>query len=101
MASSVDKSESYADVSRALKQQGYTHIIFSANLFKFAAMQGVEGAGAMDLMFKAPPTQSDESRRLGPEYQLLRNWATFTEFQSQYLEPIYSDAADIQIFRIK
>jgi len=95
------KSESYADVSRALKQQGYTHIIFSANLFKFAAMQGVEGAGAMDLMFKAPPTQSDESRRLGPEYQLLRNWATFTEFQSQYLEPIYSDGADIQIFRIK
>ena len=95
------QSESYADVNRVLKEQGYTHIVFSPDLFRTAALVGVKGSGAMDLMFKAPPTRTPESVRLGPEYQLLRNWATFTDYSNLYLEPIYSDEANIQIFRIR
>ena len=38
---------------------------------------------------------------LGPEYLLLRNWATFALYQQQFLETVYSDRDNYYVFKIK
>ena len=95
------QNRSLAEVNEDLKRQGFTHVLFSAELFKFAAYMGTHGTGGMELISSGKDDSSEEARRLGPEYQLLRNWSTFTMYQKQFLEPVYSDQYHYQIFRIK
>lgn len=95
------KNGSLAEVNDDLKRQGFTHVLFSAELFKFAAQMGTHGTGGMELISSGKDDSSEEARRLGPEYQLLRNWSTFTMYQKQFLEPVYADQYHYQIFRIK
>jgi 4-amino-4-deoxy-L-arabinose transferase-like glycosyltransferase len=92
------RNDSLEDVNRDLKQQGVTHILFSPGIFTYAAARGVEGTGGLDLMARNTP---GEVTTLGTEYPLLRNWATFTLYQQQFLESIYSDADGYQVFKIK
>jgi hypothetical protein len=42
----------------------------------------------------------DEASRLGPNFPLLRNWATFAQFRDKYLEPVYSDENGYRIYRV-
>lgn len=43
---------------------------------------------------------SEEARRPGPEYPLLRNWATFTFYRMKFLETVYSDENGYQVYKI-
>lgn len=94
------RNTSFEEVSEDLKQQGFTHILYSASLFKFAALEGTQGTGGLDLISVKQAEFSPEASRLGPEYQLLRNWSTFTMYKSKFLETVYSDDT-YEVFRIK
>jgi len=95
------RNGSLGEVNNDLKRQGFTHVLFSAELFKFAALMGTHGTGGMEMLAAGKDDRSEEARRLGPDYQLLRNWSTFTMYQKQFLEPIYTDEYHFQIFKIK
>jgi hypothetical protein len=95
------RNASLADVNDDLKRQGFTHVLYSDELFKFAALMGTQGTGGMEMIASEKDNRSEEARRLGPEYQLLRSWSTFTMYQKQFLEPIYADEYHHQIFKIK
>lgn len=94
-------NDSLAGVNEELKAQGITHILYNPSLFIFAAKMGVEGTGGMNLMALSNRVTSDEARRLGPEYPILRNWSTFVLYKKQFLEQVYSDENGNQVFRIK
>jgi 4-amino-4-deoxy-L-arabinose transferase-like glycosyltransferase len=95
------RNSSLEEVNRDIKQQGFTHILYSPGIFKYAAMLGVEGTGGMNLIAEGETNVSDEAGRLGPDYQLLRNWATFSEYQSTFLETVYSDENGYYVYKIK
>ena len=93
-------NSSLEEVNQDLKRQQVSHILYCPRLFTFAAKMGVSGTGGTDLIAKNL-NDSEEGRKLGPEYQFLRNWSTFTLYRSQYLEPIYSDDNGCELLRIK
>lgn len=94
-------NNSLEEVNRDLKQQGVTHILFSPGIFTYAAARGTEGTGGLALMALKTEQAPAELGRLGPEYLLLRNWATFTLYQQQFLETVYSDRDNNYVFKIK
>jgi 4-amino-4-deoxy-L-arabinose transferase-like glycosyltransferase len=91
---------SYEGINEDLKKQHFTHIFYSDGIFKFAAIMGTQGTGGTDMMSVNQKELSPEARRLGPEYQLLRNWSTFTLYKSKFLETLYSRDG-YEILRIK
>jgi Dolichyl-phosphate-mannose-protein mannosyltransferase len=90
-------NDSLEGVTQELKARGFTHILYNPTLFRFAARMGVEGTGGMNLMAK----DKDGSGRSGLEYQLLRNWSTFTLYKEKFLETVYSDENGYEVLRIK
>lgn len=86
------RNGSLAEVNEDLKHQGFTHILYSPELFKFAAFMGARGTGGMELI---------TSRQNSLEYQVLRNWSTFTLYQQQFLETVYSDNNHFYVFKLK
>jgi len=94
-------NSSLEEVNDDLKRQGVTHIMFAPGLFTLAAKWGIKGSGGMDLVSSNKVPVSKESGELGPEYQLLRNWATFTLYRMRFLESVYSDENGYQIFKIR
>jgi hypothetical protein len=62
---------------------------------------GTQGTGGTDMISVNEVALSDEARRLGPDYQLLRNWATFTLYKRKFLETLYSDEYGYQVLKIK
>jgi len=95
------RNDSLEEANEDLKRQGVTHILFAPSLFTLAAKWGIEGTGGMDLLNYERSSLSEERNRLGPEYQLLRNWATFTLYRTKFLESVYSDDNGYQIFKLK
>ena len=89
-------NDSLEAVNESLKQQGFTHIIYSPGLFPFAAQMGLEGTGGMSLLAK----REDGAVPRTPEYPLLRNWSTVELYKERYLEPVYSDD-NFEVLRIK
>ena len=78
-------------VSRDLKRQGITHILYAQGRFLLAAMIGREG------QLDRSASNSGE-----PAYLIqLRNWATFERFRRDFLDPIYSDERGYQVYAIK
>jgi len=94
------RNTSYEAVNEDLKQQGFTHIFYSDGIFKFAALMGTQGTGGTEMISLNKDNLSPEAQRLGPEYQLLRNWSTFTLYKMKFLEPLYS-ADGYEVLRIK
>ena len=86
------RNASLAEVNEDLKRQGFTHILYSPDLFKFSALMGTQGTGGMEML---------TSRRNSPEYQVLRNWSTFTLYEQKFLETVYSDDNHFYVFKIR
>jgi 4-amino-4-deoxy-L-arabinose transferase-like glycosyltransferase len=95
------RNPSIDEVHEDLKRQGFTHVLYSPDLFRFAALMGTQGTGGTDMISVNEVALSDEARRLGPDYQLLRNWATFTLYKRKFLETLYSDEYGYQVLKIK
>ncbi len=94
------RNSSLEEVNQDLKGHGFTHILYCPGLFTYAAKMGIRGTGGTELMSQSQ-NLSDEARRLGPEYQLLRNWSTFTLYRGKFLETIYSDNYGCEVLQIK
>ena len=88
------RNDSLASVHDDLKREGFTHVLYSPEIFREAALMGIDGAGGMDLIMP-------RSEGISAEHQLLRNWATFTLFKQQFLEPVYSDENGFEVLKIR
>ena len=95
------QNNSLEEVNEDLKRQGFTHILYSPAVFPFAAQMGTKGTGGMELIAQNQEDASPQARRLGPDYQFLRNWSTFTLYQQKYLEIVYSDHNGYFVLKIK
>jgi hypothetical protein len=108
-------NSSLNDVRQDLKRQGVNYILFDSGLFLFAAEMGLDqgqvvppvpgrlAAATLETKFESDnelKRSFDEAARLGPNFLLLRNWATFAEFRDKYLQPVYSDENGYKIYRI-
>ena len=108
-------NSSLADVRQDLKRQGVNYILFDPGLFLFAAGMGLDqgqvvppvprpfAARMLGAKFESGnelKRSFDEARRLGPNFLLLRNWATFAQFRDKYLEPVYSDENGYRIYKV-
>jgi len=94
-------NDSLERVNQDLKAQGVTHILYSPGIFTYAASRGIQGTGGLDLMARSTRDMTGEATGRGPEYQLLRNWATFTLYQQQFLKTVYSDREQYYVFEIQ
>jgi hypothetical protein len=108
-------NDSLAGVHQDLKRQGVNYILFDEGLFLFAAGMGLEqgqvvppvprplAAKALGTGFESDnelKLSFEEARRLGPNFPLLRNWATFAQYREKYLEQVYSDENGYRIYRL-
>jgi hypothetical protein len=108
-------NDSLAGVHQDLKRQGVNYILFDEGLFLFAAGMGLEqgqvvppvprplAARALGTGFESDnelKLSFEEARRLGPNFPLLRNWATFAQYREKYLEQVYSDKNGYRIYRL-
>ena len=109
-------NESLIDVHQDLKRQGINYILFDPGLFLFAAEMGLDqgqvvppvprplAAAALGTKFESDnelKRNFEEARRLGPNFPLLRNWATFAQYRDKYLEPVYSDENGYRIYQLR
>jgi hypothetical protein len=107
---------SLEDVHQDLKRQGVNYILFNAGVFLYAAEMGLEqgqvvppvprplAAAALGMKYETDhdlKQSFEEARRLGPNFPLLRSWATFAAYRDKYLEEVYSDENGYRIYRIR
>jgi hypothetical protein len=90
------RNESLEGISQDLRAQGITHVLYSPGLFIFAAQTGLEGTGGMSMM-----TSQKGAAARSPEYELLRNWSTFTLYKERFLEPIYANKDGYEVLKLK
>ena len=75
------KANTPEDVRDALKAEGVTHVVYGPELFVFATKTGNLSIAAHQ---SKGPSRPDY-------YEQLRNWTTFEEFKSKFLEQVYKD----------
>lgn len=110
------RNDSLEAVHTDLKAQGVNHILFTPDLYLFAAFMGLEHGQAVasaprPLAAKALgieyQTDNDlkrsfpEAQRLGSDFPVLRNWATFSLYRKKFLETVYSDENGYRIYRLR
>lgn len=108
-------NSSLDNVHQDLKRQGVNYVLFDPGVFLFAAEMGLDqgqvvppvpgplAAAALGTTFASENELKQsfaEARRLGPNFLLLRNWATFVQFSDKYLEPVYRDDNGYRIYRV-
>jgi len=109
-------NDSLANVHQDLKRQGVNYILFDSGLYLFASQMGLEqgqvvppvprplAAAALGLKYETDndlKQSFEEARRLGPNFPLLRSWATFADYRDKYLEEVYSDENGYRIYRLR
>ena len=95
------RNDSLSKVNDDLHNQGFTHILYCPGPFTYSANLGVKGSGGMDLIAQSRANESELGRSLGAEYELLRNWSTFTLYRDRFLETLYVDGSKCEVLRIK
>jgi len=95
------KNGNLDDLHKDLKSQGFTHVLYSPGLFTFAALEGLEGTGGMNLIDNksAKDTQAKPSSSF--VHSLLINWSTFSLYRKEYLEVVYQDKNQFEVLRLK
>jgi hypothetical protein len=109
-------NDSLEDVNQDLKRQRVNYILFDSGLYLFAAQMGLEqgqvvppvprplAAAAMGVNFQADnelKRSFEEAHRLGPNFPLLRSWATFVDYRDKYLEEVYRDENGYRIYKVR
>jgi len=109
-------NDSLDAVHQDLKRQGVNYILFNPGVFMYAAEMGLDqgqvvppvprplAAAALGLKYETDnelKRSFEEARRLGPNFPLLRSWATFAAYRDKYLEEVYHDEFGYRIYRLK
>jgi hypothetical protein len=85
------KGGSPQGVRDTMKGEGITHVIYSPDLYPFATSTG-------NLSIAAPSAAANGR----PDYyEQWRNWATFEDFKTQYLQLIYTDKFGYTVFTLR
>jgi 4-amino-4-deoxy-L-arabinose transferase-like glycosyltransferase len=85
------KGESPQDVRNAMKADGITHVLYSADLYPFAARTGTWNVTVGNSTGSGRPDY----------YEQWRNWTTFEDFKAQYLEQVYEDQFGYRLFTLR
>lgn len=91
---------SLEEVNQSLHQQGFSYILYCSP-FVHEAQMGIKGSGGMDLFSPNEFRLSEAQQSMGQEYELLRNWSTFTLYRAKFLEPVYTDESNCEVLKIK
>lgn len=78
------RNDSMESVHEDIKRQGITHILYGPGLFRFIAAVGREGSGPSGVMYKGAEGETSAK----DYYVQLRNWATFEDYRSKYLDTL-------------
>ena len=110
------RNDSLEQVNEDLKRQGVSYILFSPDLFLFAAAMGLENGqvvppGPRPLAAKAlgieynPANEYKQSfpeiNKLGSDFPVLRNLATFSYYRKNFLQLVYSDENGYRIYKVR
>lgn len=95
------RNDSLSKVNDDLHNRGFTHILYCPGPFTYEANLGIKGSGGMDLISQSRTNESELARSLGAEYELLRNWSTFTQYRAKFLDTIYVDKSNCEVLKIK
>jgi len=95
------RNSSFESLHADLKNQGITHILFARWYFKAIAEAGWPKPGGSPFLATGKFTDPARIREFGPDYNSLRNWATFDGYRRDYLELIYTDHNGYEIYRLK
>lgn len=85
------KADSPQGVRDALKAEGITHVVYSPDLYAFAAKTGPSSIASTLTAASGRPDY----------YEQWRNWVTFEEFKDQYLEALNQDRFGYTVFRLR
>ncbi len=109
------RNNSLDEVHQDLKEQRINYILFDPGLFVFAAGMGLDqgqvvppvprplAARALGIKFEPGndlKQSFEEASRLGSDFLLLRNWATFEQFREKYLQEVYRDENGYRIYAV-
>jgi len=109
-------NNSLQEVNEDLRNQGVNYVLYSPGLFLFASAMGLENGQMVPETPRPLAAKTfgidmnsanelkggfEEAQRLGSDFPVLRNWATFTIYQKQFLEPVYSDEDGYRIYRLR
>ena len=100
-------NDSLEKVHEDLKRQGVNYILFSPDLYLFAASMGLENGQVVPPAPRGLETDNElkrsfpEAQRLGTDFPVLRNFATFSVYRKKFLEPVYSDENGYRIFKLR
>ena len=75
------KGDTPEGVRDQMKAEGITHVVYGPELFTFATATGNLSIAAHESKGSARPDY----------YEQLRNWTTFEDFKTKYLEQVYKD----------
>jgi hypothetical protein len=75
------KADTPEGVRDAMKAEGITHVIYSPELFVFSTATGPLSIASHETKGPARPDY----------YEQWRNWTTFEEFKTKFLQPVYKD----------
>ena len=110
------RNNSLQAVNEDLKRQGIAYVLYTPDLFLFAAQMGLDNGQAVPseprplvamLMGRQTGQTSDgasgfeEAKRLGSDFPLLRSWTTFGLYRNKFLDTVYSDENGYRIYRIR
>lgn len=85
------KADSPLGVRDAMKAEGITHVVYSPDLYPFAAMTGTWNVAAANAPGSGRPDY----------YEQWRNWMTFEDFKAQHLEQVYKDQYGYTVFTLR
>ena len=94
-------NDSLEDLHRDLKSQGITHVLFGSWYFEFIIKTGWPKPGGSRFLATAKFTEPERILEFGPDYNSLRNWVTFDQYRREYLELMYIDANEYEVYRLK
>ena len=109
------RNRSPSEIEKDLKMQGINYILFDPGLFLFAAGMGLDqgqvvppaprplAASTLGIKFETGNDLDysfEEASRLGNDFPLLRNWATFEQFREKYLLEVYRDENGYRIYAV-
>ena len=94
----------FDEVNREIKQRGITHILVYAHQFRMVAGLGREGTGlnGMNRPDRGSISPGRDAVEAHPDYwSQFRTWATFELYRARYLDEIYEDKYQFQLYRVR
>jgi hypothetical protein len=95
------RNSSLESLHTDLKNQGISHVLFARWYFELIAQTGWPKPGGSFLLRTSRFIDPARIAEFGPNYNSLRNGATFDRYRRDYLELVYRDQNGYEVYRLK